>query len=224
MTFKRILGVLALCVAACVCSVAAAADVAVATTPVEGTDYVLIDNPDQPSGAKVQVTEVFSYTCIHCSNFQPFLAAWKKTLPSDVQFSYMPAAFGGIWDEWARAFYAAQALHVQEKSHDSIYKAVFVDKRVIKGEDIPAVYADYGVDPTVFASTMQSPAVSAKLAGAHGQEMHWGIQGTPTLIVDGKYRAAMNASGPAGLLHTVDWLIARQRAEHASQKPGRVKH
>ncbi len=197
-------------------AVAAPKGVPPGPAPVEGTDYTLIDTPDQPSGDKVQVTEVFGYSCIHCSDLQPDLSKWKKTLPADVQFNYLPAAFGGIWDAFARAFFAAQAMGVQEKSHDSIFKAVFVDKRVVAAEDIPKIYADYGVDPKTFASTMQSFAVSAKVAAAHEQEVRWGIDSTPTLVVDGKYRVQeLRAGGPAAMFHTIEWLIAKQRPLHA---------
>jgi thiol:disulfide interchange protein DsbA len=184
--------------------------------PVEGTDYTTIDIPDHPTGDKVQVTEVFGYGCHFCSNLQPDLAKWKKTLPPDVQFSYLPAPFGGLPDGFMRAFYAAQALGVQEKSHDNIFKAVFVDKRVASADDIPKLYADYGVDPKVFASTMQSFAVSAKVAAANDQAMRWGISGTPTIVVDGKYRVQeLTATGSKAMFQTVEWLVARQRPEHA---------
>jgi thiol:disulfide interchange protein DsbA len=163
----------------------------------------------------VQVVEVFGFNCIHCADFQPYLSKWKKTLPADVQFSYLPAAFGGIWDTTARAFFAAQAMGVQEMSHDAIFKAIFVDKRVTVGDDMPKLYADYGIDPKVFASTMQSFAVSAKVAAAHDQETRWGIEGTPTLVVDGKYRVLQTEAGPAAFLHTIDWLVAKQRPLHA---------
>jgi len=184
--------------------------------PVEGTDYTSIDTPDQPTGNKVEVTEVFGYGCHFCSNLQPDLAKWKKTLPVDVQFNYLPGPFGGLPDGFMRAFYAAQAMGVQEKSHDSIFKAVFVDKRVTTVDDIPKIYADYGVDPKVFAATMQSFAVSAKVKAATDQAMRWGITGTPTIVVDGKYRVQqLTATGAQGMFHTVEWLIARQRPLHA---------
>ncbi len=189
-------------------------------TPVEGTDYTTIDTPDQPTGAKVQVTEVFGYGCPHCAAFQPHMTAWEKTLPSDVQLTYLPAAFGAdpvhCWDDFARAFYAAQAMGVQVKSHDNIYKAVFDQHRFNGCASIPALYADYGVDAKVFASTMQSFAVSAKIAAAHEQAVRWGVDATPTVIVDGKYRLQETAAGgPTAMLHTIDWLVAKQRPEHA---------
>jgi thiol:disulfide interchange protein DsbA len=134
-----------------------------------------------------------------------------------VQFSYLPGPFGGLPDAFQRAFYAAQAMGVQEKSHDAIYKAVHVDKRVTTAADVPKLYADYGIDPKVFASTMQSFAVSAKVNQAQDQETRWGVEGTPTVVIDGKYRAmqAQGANGEERLLHTIDWLIAKQRPEHA---------
>jgi thiol:disulfide interchange protein DsbA len=190
-------------------------------TPVAGTDYFLIDTPDQPNGSKVQVVEVFGYGCPHCNAFQPTLAAWEKKQPADVEFSYLPAGFGPgsphCWDEFAHAFYTGQAMGVPlSRSHEGIYKAVW-DQHRFTGDCavIPSLYADFGVDPKVFASTMQSFAVSAKVAAAHDQETRWGIEGTPTIVVDGKYRVLETAAGPAAFLHAVDWLIAKQRPLHA---------
>ncbi|HTA65564.1 MAG TPA: thiol:disulfide interchange protein DsbA/DsbL [Xanthomonadaceae bacterium] len=196
--------------------------------PVEGTDYFLIDSPDSVKqgpikGAKIEVVEVFGYGCPICSAFQPHLADWEKTLPADVHFSYLPAAFGQdpehCWDDFARAYYAAQSMGVQTKSHDGIYKEVFDQNRLAGGcASIPSLYTDYGVDEKLFASTMQSFVVTGQIGNAHEQVMRWGVDGTPTMIVDGKYRAPMTrAGGASGLLHTVDWLIAKQRPLHAKQ-------
>jgi thiol:disulfide interchange protein DsbA len=188
--------------------------------PVEGGDYTTIDTPDQPTGDKVQVTEVFGYGCPHCAKFQPELAKWEKTLPADVQFNYLPAAFGPdpahCWDDFARAFYAAQAMGIQEKSHDSIYKEVFDQHRFNGCQTIPSLYSDFGVDTKVFASTMQSFAVNAKVAAAHEQVVRWGVDGTPTMVVDGKYRVSeLVSTGPQGMFRTIEWLIAQQRPLHA---------
>ena len=54
-----------------------------AATPVAGVDYVEIPNgkPFAPLNGKVEVVEVFGYTCIHCAHFQPQVAAWKRKQP-----------------------------------------------------------------------------------------------------------------------------------------------
>ncbi|KAG0754347.1 hypothetical protein G6F22_021045 [Rhizopus arrhizus] len=80
--------------------------------------------------------------------------------------------FGGTWDDYARAFYAAQTLGVQEKTHEALYAAIHSQK-TLKGErgrdsvdDIAKFYGAYGVDPKQFAATMGSFAVNAKTNSA----------------------------------------------------------
>ena len=226
---------IALLLAAFAGSLAAVAAPPIAPTealraPVEGTDYVLIDDPDPVKGSQVEVIEVFGYGCPICAALQPRLLDWEKTLPADVHFSYLPAAFGNnpehCWDDFARAFYAAQSLGVQAKSHDNIYKAKFEQNRIETCADIPSVYADYGIDPKLFASRMQDAAVSAEIANAHDQAVRWGVDGTPTIIIDGKYRVLLTRSGgPSEMLRAADWLIARQRPLHPKQHARRAgKH
>jgi hypothetical protein len=46
--------------------------------------------------------------------------------------------------------------------------------------------------------------------------MRWGILGTPTIVVDGKYRVQeLTTTGSRAMFHTVEWLVAKQRPEHA---------
>jgi len=186
--------------------------------PVAGTDYVEIPGgqPFQPTNGKIEVTEVFGYVCPACAGFQPLIGPWKAGLPSDVHFVYVPAMFGGTWDDYARAFYAAEALGVQEKTHEALYKAIHVDQ-TLKGErgrdsvqDIAGFYAKYGVDPKQFADTMGSFAVSSKTNRAKQFITRGGVNGTPSLIVNGKYLVKGNSYPDK--LRIADHLIARERA------------
>ena len=187
--------------------------------PVQGTDYDLIDHPAPIHGRKVEVVEVFGYGCPICNRFQPFLSAWEKKAPADVSLSYLPAPFGAdpehCWDEFARAFFAAQALGVQAKAHEGIYKEVFEQHQLVSCESVSELWSDYGVSQKTLAARMQTFDVGAKMSAAHDQVVHWGVDGTPTLVVDGKYRVSLTRQGgPDGLLRTVDWLIAKQRPLH----------
>ncbi|NYF20794.1 thiol:disulfide interchange protein DsbA [Xanthomonas sp. JAI131] len=186
--------------------------------PVAGTDYVDIagGQPFQPTNGKIEVAEVFGYVCPACARFQPLIGPWKAGLPSDVHFVYVPAMFGGPWDDYARAFYAAEALGVQEKTHEALYKAIHVDE-TLKGErgrdsvqDIAGFYAKYGVDPKQFADTMGSFAVSSKTNRAKQFAVRSGISGTPSLIVNGKY--LVKGKNYDDILRIADHLIARERA------------
>ena len=76
------------------------ASAAVAPAPVAGTDYVEIANgqPLEPLDGKVEVVEIFGYTCPHCATFAPLMSAWKSIAPADVRITYLPAPFGGYWE------------------------------------------------------------------------------------------------------------------------------
>ncbi|WP_414613562.1 thiol:disulfide interchange protein DsbA/DsbL [Stenotrophomonas pavanii] len=185
--------------------------------PVEGADYQVIPNgqPFQPAAGKIEVTEIFGYVCPACAAFQPLVGPWKAGLPSDVNFVYVPAMFGGTWDDYARAFYAAQTLGVQEKTHEALYAAIHSQK-TLKGErgrdsveDIAKFYAAYGVDPKQFAATMGSFAVNAKTNSAKQFAQRSQISGTPSIIVNGKY--LVKGKSFPDMLRIADHLIARER-------------
>lgn len=200
-----------------------AAAQAPALAPRLGTDYVVmpIAQPTYGQG-KIEVAEVFSYRCIHCAEFQPSVNAWKKTMPADVRWEYVPGVFGGSWDDFARAYFAAEILGVQKKTHDAVFKGVFVDQLVKTGtpDEIADMYAKFGVDRAKFLSTMQSFGVTAKLNRARQFALRTGVSATPTIIVNGKYRVNVTTDrGFGGMFSTVNYLIARERAEAPKAKP-----
>ena len=196
----------------------AAVDAAADSPLVAGQDYIEIQNgqPFAPRNGKIEVVEVFGYVCPSCANFEPVLSAWKAKLPADVRLTYVPALFGGTWDDYARAFYAAESMGLVDKTHDAMFQAIHIDQ-TLKGErgrdsvdDIAAFYGKHGADPKQFASTMSSFAVNAKIGKAKQFALRSQISGTPSLIVDGKY--LVKGTSYENMLHNADVLIARERA------------
>lgn len=190
-----------------------------ALTP--GTDYVEIPNgqPYLPLNGKVEVVEVFGYVCPACAQFQPLVNSWEKKLPANVRFTYVPAAFGGPWITYAKAYYAAESLGMVERTHNDLFKAIHIDQ-TLKGErgqdsvaDVAAFYGKHGVDAKQFASTMESFAVNAKLNKAKQWAIRSGLEGTPTIIVNGKYRV-LGKTFP-DMLRIADALIAQESAGSA---------
>ena len=205
---------------------AAAEAAAKAPPPVEGTDYVTVANGqpfDTPPG-KIEVVEFFGYVCPFCAAVQPTVAAMKAKLPPDVHFVYVPAAFGGPWDNYAKAYYAAEAMGLVDKTHDAMFRAIHIDN-TLKGErgmdtpeEIAAFYAGYGADPNQFLSGMQSFAVATKVnrarqymteAFANGDQM-----GTPAFVVAGKYR--VKGKSVDDMFRIMTQLIAQERAKLAA--------
>lgn len=189
-----------------------------------GTDYELVQNgqPFEPLNGKIEVVEMFNFVCPACASFQPLIGNWKKTLPADVRFTYVPAAFGGNWDQYVRAFYAAQTMGIAEKAHEKVYDAIHLEGK-LKGErgedsdaDISAFYAQFGVDAKAFAGNMKSFAVTGKFNKAKqyfASQSIGATPSTPTIFVNGKYRVLGRSAEDR--LRVADALIAYERAQAA---------
>ena len=222
---------------------APAGSTAAATTPaapfvddgkwVEGKNYFLID-PAQPTShpGKVEVTEVFSFGCPACNAFHTTADQIGKTLPAGAVMNYLPAAFrpDENWVVYQRAYYAAQALGVAEKSYDAMFDGTFKTGEIstynLKGtglkpkeawptiEDIAQFYAkNFGVDAKEFVAVANSFSVNTKMKRADDLIKAYGIDGTPSMVVNGKYRyGPTSAGGYAQTIELTQWLVAKEQA------------
>lgn len=187
-----------------------------------GTDYQLVQNgqPFEPLNGKIEVVEMFNFVCPACASFQPLIGNWKKTLPADVRFTYVPAAFGGNWDQYVRAFYASQTMGIADKAHEKVYDAIHLEGK-LKGErgedsdaDISAFYSQFGVDAKAFAGNMKSFAVTGKFNKAKqyfASQSIGATPSTPTIFINGKYRVLGRSAEDR--LRVADALIAHERAQ-----------
>lgn len=213
--------------AAAEAAIKAAEDAAAsAPPPVAGTDYVEIPNgqPYETDAARIEVAEIFGYVCPFCAAVQPTASAMKAKLPPDVNMVYIPAAFGAMWDTYAKAYYTAEAMGLTDKTHDAMYRAIHIDK-TLKGErgmdtpqDIAAFYAAYGADPGQFVSSMQSFAVASKVNRGKQFIMNAFSNGdtpsTPTFVVNGKYR--IKGKSVDDMFRILNQLIVAERAKLAA--------
>lgn len=193
-----------------------------APEPRVGTDYEAIAVPQPTWGAadgRIELAEVFSYQCVHCAEFQPLVTQYTSQLPADVRWEYVPAAFGGTWNDFARAYFAADVMGVQKRTHDAVFNGVFIEQKVKSGkpEEIADLYAGLGVDRAKFLATMSSFGVTAKLNRAKQFGLRTGVTATPTLVVNGKWRVNVTTDrGFKGMLETTNFLIQKERAASAN--------
>lgn len=184
---------------------------------VEGTDYVSIANgqPLQPLDGKVEVVEVFAYWCGHCFAFEPSIEAWKAKLPADVRFTPVPLS-GGANDTLARVYYAAETTGMLDKVHGAVFSAIHAERSLppnASADEILAALGKKGVDTKTLGDAMNSFAMTARLGQGFGFAQRSGVEGTPTLIVNGKYRVSGKSQNEQ--LQIVNGLIARERAAGA---------
>lgn len=181
--------------------------------PEAGKDYQIL-NPAQPthSGAKIEVLEFFFYGCSHCFKLHPLLSAWEKKMPKDVEFTFVPAIFNPTWEVSARTFYALEALGQRAQLHDDLFNA-WNDNILLTDEASTTDFlAKHGVDRKKFADAYNSFSMQSKVVRAKQMGQSYGIRGTPTLIVDGKY--LITGLQPAETMQVLSALIDKARKEH----------
>lgn len=179
-----------------------------------GLDYQVI-TPPQPtdSSDRIQVIEMFWYGCPHCHHFIPYVDRWLKTKPADVEFELMPAVLQPQWEIHARFFYAEQALGLQKKLHIKLFDAIHDQRlRLYTEDELLDWVAKQGVDRQAFANAMHSFAVDMKVKRAREMGRRYGVDGTPAIIVDGKYRIepGMNGAGFKEMLKVVNYLVKKE--------------
>ncbi|WIG57135.1 MAG: hypothetical protein OJF61_002923 [Rhodanobacteraceae bacterium] len=219
---------------------AATAGLAFAQAPqqwTEGKDYFAIQNP-QPTNQpdKVVVTEVFSFGCPACNQFEPYIDKLRAELPAGAVLEFLPASWhpNEDWPVFQRAFFAAQALGIDNKqSHDAVFKAIWgpngtlatydpatqrpkAEANLPKLEDVAKFYAQFGAKPADFIATANSFAVNLQMKRADQQIMAWGTDSTPTLVIDGKWR--LTPASAKGAQQAVDLTLYLVNKELAAKK------
>jgi thiol:disulfide interchange protein DsbA len=199
---------------------------------VEGKNYFLIQPPqptDQPG--KVVVTEVFSYACPACYHFHTVMDRLAASMPSNVVVEYLPASFrpDENWPLFQRAYFAAKALGVADKTYDAMFDAVWKTGELASDDlgtgrpkpqsawptldDVAKFYAKYGVDPKQFVGVANSFSVNLQMKRADDQLKSFGADETPTIVVNGKYRLTpITAGSYDDTIALVKWLVAKETA------------
>jgi len=206
------------------------APAAPAATWTEGTNYTRLAPPQQttvPAG-KVEVTEVFSYACPACNIFQPVMEKLRRALPPNAQLAFLPAAFNPQedWPMFQRAYFAAQALGIAERTHQAMFDAVWKTGELgvttpgtnrLK-DPLPSIadaarfYARVaGVNPQQFVAMANSFGIDSKIRAADAQILAMHVDATPTLIVNGKYRVIRDSLQTNDqLIELVKYLVAQE--------------
>lgn len=177
-----------------------------------GTDYTMLVSPQPVGTKKIEVMEFFFYECPHCFHLHNELMGWEKTMPSDVELVFVPTMFRDSTEPLARTYYALEALGKSRQLDDAIYQAIHVKDMDLRDlNTISTFVASQGVDKAKFIAAYNSFTVNSKIIRAKQMIRSYGINGTPTLVVDGKY--VISGLQPVATLHVLDEVIDMVRNE-----------
>lgn len=199
---------------------------------VEGKHYFLIQ-PQQPkvtNTPKVEVVEVFNWGCPACNAAHKMMDKLKAELPSYATMTYLPAGFrpDENWVLYQRTYLTAKALGLADKSYDAMFTATWKTGETASYnlgtgrlnpkskwadlDDVAKFYHDkYGVPVKKFKAIANSFAIDTKVKRADKLVKSYGVLGTPTLVIDGKYRFGFqSAGGYAQGIALAKWLVAKE--------------
>ena len=195
------------------------AALAASTSPAqyqEGRDYERLPTPVRTSDpSKIEVMEVFAYSCIHCFRFENTLNAWAERQRDDVVLVLLPVAWGGVANLHARAFYTSRALKLHDEIHNTIFEEIHIRRRRLASkEQILKMVEAAGHDAEKYGQVMESFGVNSQLQQAQAKTGALGVRSTPSIIINGKYRVAPAAG--RDILAIMDHLVQKEREAAAA--------
>ncbi|AIY44033.1 Periplasmic thiol:disulfide interchange protein DsbA [Collimonas arenae] len=194
--FQKALAVAGLSLSLGLVAVSASASPA---SPVAGTDYKVLDNPqptDSGLGKKVEVTEFFGYFCPHCNALEPTLEDWIAKQGDKISFKRVPVDFGdpngdpkkSPYVTQKKLYYTLEAMGKLPEMHKKVFAAIHVQRQNLNTDAAVADFAaKQGLDKAKFVDVYNSFAVQTKVTRATQLQNAYKVDGVPMLVVDGRY-------------------------------------
>lgn len=205
------LGALALLILACLAGPVQAQEVRAR----QNIDYRLINPQPVETGESIEVIDFFWYGCPYCNELQPALEDWIRRKPADVTVRRVPVILRDTWAPHARIYYTLEQLGELDRLHRQVYHSYHVEELHMSKPDVMEQWAvKHGIDRRRWIDAYNSPEVGARVARAAEATKRYDIQGTPSLVVDGRYLTSSSMTPTVrGVLPVVDDLVrlARER-------------
>lgn len=187
-----------------------------------GEHYMPVRAVQAPANpARIEVMEVFSYSCPHCFQFEPALSQWLKKKAADVEFVRAPHTLGQPPNALRnKAFHAANMLGVTDKFHTALFAAIHGQRRpMTTTEELRELFVQStGVKAADFDGAYSGFAADAGFRRGESMVQALGITSVPTLVVEGRYFVSPStAGGFSGMLAVTDFLVEQSRRERAKR-------
>ena len=176
--------------------------------------------PQQPieTGEKIEVIDFFFYGCQYCNELLPRLERWRRGKPADVVYRHIPVVRHDSWMPLAKTYFTLEAMGEVERLHPAVFHSYHVEDLYMSQEKVISEWAaKHGLDREKFMAIYRSDDTRQKVERARKQTVEYDIQGTPSLVVDGRFLT--DGASPK----TIDVLdrmvrIARQQREKKAGK------
>lgn len=176
-------------------------------------DYRVIRPQPVQVASGIEVIDFFWYGCPYCNQLQPALERWIKSKPADVTVRRIPVILRDSWAPHARIYYTLEALGEAERLHQRVYHGYHVEQLYMSKPEVMSEWAvRNGIDRARWDEAYASAGVRSKVEEAAKLTRAYGITGTPSLVVQGRYLTSGNmAESLDGVIPILDGMVRRVR-------------
>jgi thiol:disulfide interchange protein DsbA len=177
--------------------------------------------PTQPTvgGAdKIEVAEIFMYSCPHCYDLEAYINRWAETKDPGVRFVRIPAIFNQVAQLHAQLYYTEHFLAKNGKlaNPEAFRTMVFEEfhrrgNRLASESAIRSLFTRAGVSEEDFSRTWNSFEVNQALRVATDLARRYNVTSVPMIVVNGKYTTDAGSAGSyPKLMEVIDELTVRE--------------
>ena len=188
---------------------------AAAVDLMEDVEYRVIAQQPLTDPARIEVVEFFYYGCRWCNEAEPYVQEWLQRKPADVVFRLQPAIRNTRWIPLTKAFYLLEAEGKLAALHGKVFRAYHREGLNLEDESVLTDWlVKQGLGRARVDELLHAESVLGKIEAAREATYAYGVETTPSMVVDGRYLTSSGMSGGvAGLMDVVDALIVRAREE-----------
>ncbi len=161
--------------------------------------FAKLDSPYPTSDpGKIEVLEFLWYGCPHCAKVEPYVEAWKKTLPADVVFRREHIVWESRPDTvaHARLFATLKTMNLLDAHQQAVFDAVHKERVDFKKETVLVDWlGKRGIDRAAFESNARSFGVQTLFMRMKNLTVTYKIEGVPTFFINGKYNTEPHRAG-----------------------------
>ena len=185
----------------------------------QNIEYRMIEPQPTETGDRIEVIDFFWYGCPYCNQLQPALEDWIKRKPADVAVRRVPVILRDSWAAHARIFYTLELLNELERLHQKVYYSYHVEELAMSKPEVMEQWAaKNGIDRRKWLDAYFSPEVDGRMARAARYTKTYAIEGTPSIVVDGRYLTSGSmAPSIKGVVPVLDELVRIARERRAAK-------
>ena len=179
----------------------------------QNIEYRLIPVQPVETGGNIEVIDFFWYGCPYCNELQPALEDWIKRKSADVAVRRVPVILKDNWAPHARIYYTLDLLGEVERLHQKVYHSYHVEELAMSKPDVMEQWAaKNGIERRRWVDAYFSPEVDGRIARAFQATKRYDIQGTPSVVVDGRYLTSSSMTPTVrGMIPVLDDLVRLAR-------------